>query len=65
MLADLLAVAAQDVEDRLSGAHFSSAHRQVAVWVIASALPIWARPEDRPTLRRYEVEMASQWLGSL
>jgi hypothetical protein len=41
--ADLLAVAEQDVEDRLRGAHFSGAHRRVAVWsnrVRATALEV-------------------------
>src|ERR1700730_2064785 len=53
MCASLLAVAAQDVEDRLSRSALSSSHRQVAVGVVApaAALASGAGTRSRSTLR--------------
>jgi hypothetical protein len=47
LCADLLAVVAQDVENRLSRSAFSSSHRQVAVWGVVSAAAL-GFPEPEP-----------------
>ena len=61
--ADLLAVAAQDVEDRLSGRPLLRRPCQVAVWVIASATLRWGPLGAR---RRGSVDTtAFSWSNSL